>query len=143
MRFKSFAQWPPGTISGGNDTSDDTHDTREQAEAVCQLLRRNGFGGCGQVFPVRTWTEPAWREAIFDYDARRRPRTKRCCTKCQRDILEGSPVRWIHIVSGGATVLHPEDEQRYQSDGGDMGFFEVGMECARIIGLEWTHDKPK
>ena len=57
-RWKSCAQWPTGTIAGSNDISTDEHGTREQAEAVCQLLRENGFGGDHQIFPVRTWVEP-------------------------------------------------------------------------------------
>lgn len=46
--FKSVAQWPDGT------TSEDQHDTRAQAEGVCTLLKREGFGGERRVFPTRT-----------------------------------------------------------------------------------------
>jgi hypothetical protein len=49
MKWKSHAQWPDGTIS------DDTHESEEYAQAVCRLLERNGFGGDGIDFPVRTW----------------------------------------------------------------------------------------
>lgn len=56
--FKSFAEWPPGTISGSSTSiSDDSHDTREQAEGVCRRLQCEGFGGNGKIFPIRTWVE--------------------------------------------------------------------------------------
>lgn len=55
--FKSCAEWPEGTFSLCNNTTRDTHATAEAAEAVCMLLRRNGAGGEGKVFPIRTWVE--------------------------------------------------------------------------------------
>jgi hypothetical protein len=60
VKCKSHAQWPKGTIGldggiNGNDQSEDTHESREAAEAVCNLLHRNGFGGDRQIFPLRTW----------------------------------------------------------------------------------------
>lgn len=56
-KWKSFAQWPVGTIAGSDDDiSTDTHDTEAQAKAVCRMLRWDGFGGQGKIFPVRTWT---------------------------------------------------------------------------------------
>lgn len=57
--WKSYAQWPAGTIAGSeSQISEDTHTTREQAEAICRMLRQNGFGGDGRVFPVRVWFAP-------------------------------------------------------------------------------------
>jgi hypothetical protein len=35
--------------------STDYHETKEQAEAVCASLKRNGLGGEGKSFPLRTW----------------------------------------------------------------------------------------
>jgi len=61
MRYKSKAQWKKEDFEyfGNKDLiSEDTHDTKEQAEAVCRLLERDGFGGNGKFFPIRTWTEP-------------------------------------------------------------------------------------
>lgn len=61
MRYRSIAVWPDtikvGNVVGKNE-SDDTHDTKEQAEGVCRLLRKHGFGGEGKVFPVSTRVEP-------------------------------------------------------------------------------------
>jgi hypothetical protein len=63
--YKSFAEWPRevhlGWAGDSPDISSDTHGTREQAEAVCQMLHENGLGGNRITFPIRTWVEPAAR----------------------------------------------------------------------------------
>lgn len=59
MKYKSCAAWPKGTFDDlptPNETSD-THDTLEQALAVCQALVKNGAGGDGKAFPIRAWME--------------------------------------------------------------------------------------
>lgn len=60
--FYSCAQWPDGLLSFAyldhDNTTRDRHDTQEQAQGVCNLLRRHGLGGERIHFPVRTWTEP-------------------------------------------------------------------------------------
>jgi hypothetical protein len=55
MKWISHATWPEGCPV---KESDDTHDTQEQAEGVCCLLREHGFGGNYQHFPTRTWVTP-------------------------------------------------------------------------------------
>lgn len=61
-KWRSIAVWPD-TIKVGNEVgkneSDDTHDSREAAQAVCDLLQKHGFGGDGKVFPISTRVEPA------------------------------------------------------------------------------------
>lgn len=74
-----------------------------------------------------------------DPDFRRQQKTSHFCWRCQKDLKPGQPYREIHIIEGGAEILHPDDESEYVSDGGDMYFFPVGMDCAKKIGLEWTH----
>lgn len=57
-QFKSVAKWPDGvgiTLGNANNTSEDMHGSREAAQAVCDMLVKNGFGGDGLVFPV--WTQ--------------------------------------------------------------------------------------
>lgn len=56
VRWRSVAVWPVGVVEG--DRSDDLHDTKEQASGVCALLKQNGFGGDGKVFPLQTYVEP-------------------------------------------------------------------------------------
>lgn len=40
----------------------------------------------------------------------------------------------VHVISGGASVLHPDDEAKYTPDGGDMGCHMVGPECRKQFG---------
>jgi hypothetical protein len=59
-RWASWAEWPPGHIIGAEppNTTHDYHATKEQAEAVCDMLRRDGLGGERCHFPVRVWVTP-------------------------------------------------------------------------------------
>lgn len=79
------------------------------------------------------------RTKFVDYDARRNPQSDRHCVRCQKDLKPSQKVRWVHCVNGGLYALHPEDEKLYVSDAGEMGWFPIGEDCARILGLEWTH----
>lgn len=56
-RFQSNAKWPLDVYRGmdGSGISTDTHQTYEQAQAVCDGLKREGFGGQGKDFPISTW----------------------------------------------------------------------------------------
>jgi len=38
------------------------------------------------------------RSVFFDFDARRDPRTKRYCAKCQKDIKPGAKARIVRVV---------------------------------------------
>lgn len=78
------------------------------------------------------------RTKFLDYDSRPRPKTDCFCVRCHRDIKPGEHRRFVHLIAGGATILHPADESSYIPDNGDCGSFPVGMGCARKIGLEWT-----
>lgn len=49
MKYVSVAIWPK---SSGIGISTDEHDTKEQAQVVCQMLHKNGLGGDGEVFPT-------------------------------------------------------------------------------------------
>lgn len=58
MKYTSNAKWPRMDAYLGNaDVTSDEHDTKEQAQAVCDILEREGFGGEGKMFPVKTWVE--------------------------------------------------------------------------------------
>ena len=65
---------------------------------------------------------------------------KNPCGRCNRNIKDGSKSRSVHLINGGLDVLHPDDESKYVSDSGDLGFYSVGMDCAKAIGLEFTHE---
>lgn len=55
--YYSCARWPHPAIQLGciANVSSDMHSTREAAQAVCDRLRREGFGGEGKDFPLETW----------------------------------------------------------------------------------------
>lgn len=57
----SHAQWPLNVYRGmdGKGISTDTHKTKEEALSVCHGLLRDGFGGNGADFPLRTWVTKA------------------------------------------------------------------------------------
>lgn len=56
--YKSCAEWPSDCCPSIGNYSQDSHDSKETAEAICRVLLIGGFGGDGKFFPVRTWVEP-------------------------------------------------------------------------------------
>ena len=77
------------------------------------------------------------RKEFIDYDARRNPRTKRFCVKCQKDLDPGKPVRRVYVTRDMEAV-HPDDLGRYLPSDGDLGWWLIGNDCARLLGMEWT-----
>jgi hypothetical protein len=77
------------------------------------------------------------RKKFIDYDARRKPRTRRYCGRCQKDIDPGKPTRRVY-VTGDMEAVHPEDLGSYVRSDSDFGWLLIGNECARILGIEWT-----
>jgi hypothetical protein len=59
------------------------------------------------------------------------------CTVCGRIIRKAR--YWVHEIDGGGTLLHRDDEDAYQSDGGDLGLQPVGSECVRRVPPEYRH----
>ena len=57
--WSSNAKWPEGSVcqSRADDKTTDFHETELAARAVCRMLRRDGLGGEGRVFPKETWVE--------------------------------------------------------------------------------------
>lgn len=55
------------------------------------------------------------------------------CVTCGRAI-KGQPKFAVHVIGGGSDVLHPDDEDKYESDGADLGHHDVGSECAKKFG---------
>ncbi len=56
-KLQSNALWPPGVCASrwNDNISTDKHRTQEEAEGVCRMLQREGFGGNGKAFPLRVW----------------------------------------------------------------------------------------
>lgn len=57
---------------------------------------------------------------------------KNPCAVCGRELR--GKIFAVHIIDGGGTVLHPDDEDKYLSDSGDMGAHFVGPECRKKFG---------
>jgi hypothetical protein len=75
----------------------------------------------------------------IDNDCRREPKTNRFCIRCQRDLPAGAQERMIHLVES-CMAVHPEDEGMLATFAHeDHGWWLVGVDCAKIIGLEYTH----
>ena len=55
-KWKSIVVWDPKLGFQDNETVD-YHDTKEAAEAVCRMIQRQGLGGEGIHFPVKTRVE--------------------------------------------------------------------------------------
>lgn len=85
-------------------------------------------------------TQAALRTKFIDPDYRVDPKTDHFCGRCQKDMKPGQPYRVIHLVNGGPFALHRDYEAAYKADAGDLVCFPVGMDCAKKIGLEYTHD---
>lgn len=83
-----------------------------------------------------------YRTAQLDADNRREPKTDVFCVRCHKDLKPGQDRRYVHIEdSSFATVVHPDDDAAFHSSpavAGDMGWFPVGLDCAKRIGIEFT-----
>ena len=78
------------------------------------------------------------RTKFIDYDARNVDGVEPCVV-CGRRVKE--PRYFLHVVNGGTHALHPEDEDKYEADGGEMGMQIIGPNCRRKHDFtEWTHD---
>lgn len=56
---KSIVVWPAEVSCGNADNSSvDTHRSKEAAEAVCRGVMREGLGGEGKIFPISVQVEP-------------------------------------------------------------------------------------
>lgn len=57
-RYRSVAIWPKGCFDSIGNRSEDSHHSKEAAEAVCHILMRDGAGGEGKFFPIKVYAEP-------------------------------------------------------------------------------------
>jgi hypothetical protein len=91
-----------------------------------------------------------WRVVFLDGDFRKDPKTDHYCCRCQKDIKPEDKHRAVHLVGGGHLILHPSEEAAFRAkvkadpsseEGrGDCGAYPIGSDCARKIGLGWTHE---
>lgn len=82
-----------------------------------------------------------YRTKPLDPDNRPNPRTDLYCVRCNRDLKPTAKRFCVHVVAGGAQVLHPEDEEAWLQAGphdDDLGVLHIGRCCAKTLGMEWT-----
>jgi hypothetical protein len=94
-------------------------------------------------------TETITRAKWIDPDFRRQSNSSTLCCVCGRSINPKRPHRLVRLLDG-AWVVHSEDEAGFQlgaavmDDGRvleiqrDDGEAQLGMDCARRLGLEWS-----
>lgn len=63
-----------------------------------------------------------------------------CCV-CGKTLAR--VIDMVHLINGGADILHPDDEHLYESNAGNCGCFPIGADCARRVGMEWTFKNPR
>lgn len=61
------------------------------------------------------------------------------CFICYAPLDVKKPQAAVHIIDGGASILHPDDEKLYKPDAGDCGLSYVGPECKKRIPKEFLH----
>lgn len=61
---------------------------------------------------------------------RKRHRSAYVCIVCSLPMPQ--PKFMCHVIEGGSSALHVEDEDRYRPDGGDMCFLPLGSDCLRL-----------
>jgi len=58
ITFFSNAEWPikAGVMNEyGQSKSQDSHQSERSALSVCKMLEKDGLGGIGAFFPIKTW----------------------------------------------------------------------------------------
>lgn len=80
------------------------------------------------------------RLKFVDYDARRDPKTKRWCCRCQKDLKDTQPHRNVYL-DGQMCAVHPDDLRHRGIQPDDFGWNLLGMDCAKKLGLEWSTEQ--
>ena len=73
-----------------SDITSDEHDTKEQAQAVCDILKREGYGGDRKMFPVETWIEEKNESMLvwkYGPTATDKDPGKMWCYDCGKEVL--------------------------------------------------------
>jgi hypothetical protein len=109
---------------------------RDGSQARCGRRRRANTERCWQ-HPAESVGEPfkGFTAKFLDYDARRQPKTSFSCVKCQKDLKPGEKYRVVQMPHGEPFVVHPRDAHLVP----DGVWHFIGHDCAKRLGLEWTH----
>lgn len=60
------------------------------------------------------------------------------CVRCGRK-LNGRTGYLVHLIAGNNLALHHADEGAYTDDGGDMGWWGLGADCASVVPADYRH----
>lgn len=85
-----------------------------------------------------------YRVKFIDPDFRKPPATQVFCARCEKDIKEGKPRRYICYEFETMSAVHPDDwDSARFANPVEFAFavVPVGMDCAKRIGLDWTKEK--
>ena len=70
--YRSHARWKEGTVAfsmDGSQITTDDHYSEEEAQGVCRMLERDGYGGDNKLYPVETWVTPIPFEEQYPEEA--------------------------------------------------------------------------
>lgn len=83
-----------------------------------------------------------YRAVQFGPDFRKAPKTTHYCSRCQKDIEPGRPTAMVYVTDKSmAECCHPEDLDLLVptlKSNESHGWVEVGSECARRFGKDFT-----
>lgn len=139
-------------LCGGEGTTDDLAwgDARSKAAREwitcpdCLRLRDEKLGVKTAATKLRTTPAPASFSDRKSQD--RADKTTAAggtpCMACGRP-LNPAKTYDVHIINGGNSVLHPDDEDKYVPDGGDIGHWDVGPECIKALPPEFRGGRNK
>lgn len=79
------------------------------------------------------------RRKPLDPDFRREPKTDHWCFLCQKDLKPGAPYRVIRMELDVFHAIHPDDWEAAKTEiTRPIEQWQIGPDCARRIGLEWS-----
>jgi len=78
------------------------------------------------------------RKTFLDPDYRKDPKTDFYCVRCQKDIKPGMRFKMVYKLKNEPLIIHPEDAKL--CNGIDIEWVQIGLDCAKKVGLEFTQD---
>jgi hypothetical protein len=61
------------------------------------------------------------------------------CARCGKEVKNEKYS--VHLIEGGNTILAKADEDKYNNEAADMGWYPIGGECAKHIPKEFLYIK--
>jgi len=119
MKWLSVAWWPRPEVELGNteNISTDSHDTKDQAYAVVKILVKEGFGGDGKIFPLKTAVVPQTIDEVSNF----------ITNKIPTDLKEGEIItrKW----KGGKIIEETREQSNWKPNAADLDIIQIRCEC--------------